>query len=143
MLVRRLLHYIAGLSGGRLVLWWYFIWYVVVLVRYFDPSPRLWLTSIGLSVIIGAALLINTTRSGKRRLELETWPALRLFITPFCVSSFSALVKGKNFFLIFSPRVSEMVAALSVCAALWLATLLARRLVSVPADLMPTFPPSN
>ncbi len=116
----------AGLSGGRLVLWWYFIWYVVVLVRYFDPSPRLWLTSLGLSVIIGFALLINTTRSGKRKVELETWPTFRLFVTPFCVSSFSALVKGKGFYLIFSPRLGEFGVALAICIALWCATAWAR-----------------
>jgi hypothetical protein len=28
----------------------------------------------------------------------------RLFLMPFCVSSFSALVKGKGFVLIFSPQ---------------------------------------
>ena len=140
---RNLGHYLAGLSGGRLVLWWYFIWYLVVLVRYFDPSPRLWLTSVGLSLIIGAALLINTTRSGKRRVELETWPVFRLFVTPFCVSSFAALVKGRDFFLIFSPRVSEMIAALAICAALTLATVIARRFVAPSAQLTPTSDPSN
>ena len=126
MLFRKLLSYLAGLSGGRLVLWWYFVWWLVVLVRYFDPSPRLWLTSVGLGVIIGAALLINTTRSGTRRVELETWPAVRLFVTPFCVSSFSALVKGNGFFLIFSPHVGEMLVAVGLCLALWGATVVAR-----------------
>ena len=116
---RRLLTYLATLSTGRLVLWWYFIWYSVVLVRYFDPSPRLWLTSVGLSFIIGAALLINTTASGRMRVKLESWPTFRLFVTPFCVSSFAALVKGQGFFLIFSPRPGEMLAATSRCAALW------------------------
>src|SRR6476646_5657773 len=126
MPLRKLGHYLANLSGGRLVLWWYFIWYLVVLVRYFDPSLRLWLTSVGLSVIIGAALLINTTRSGKRRVELEAWPTFRLFITPFCVSSFAALVKGKGFVLIFSPHIGELIVAVVVCLALWLATRAAR-----------------
>ena len=50
MNVRR---YLAGLSTGRLILWCYLIWYLVVLVRYFDASLRLWLTSLGLSIIIG------------------------------------------------------------------------------------------
>ncbi len=44
----KLIPYLANLSKGRLILWCYFIWYLVVLVRYFDPSPRLWLTSLGI-----------------------------------------------------------------------------------------------
>ena len=67
------------------------------------PQPRLWLTSLGLSVIIGFALLVNTTASGRRRVRLEPWPTFRLFVTPFCISSFAAPVKGKDFYLVFSP----------------------------------------
>ena len=141
MLFRRLWGYLAGLSGGRLVLWWYLIWWLVVLVRYFDPSPRLWLTSVGLSVIIGAALLINTTRSGSRRVELESWPALRLFITPFCVSSFAALVKGKGFVLIFSPHFAEMILAVGICVAFWLTTHIARRTTGTAIATYADIPP--
>jgi hypothetical protein len=122
----KLLAYLANLSAGRFVLWCYFIWWVVVLVRYFDPRPRLWLTSLGLSLIIGVALLINTTRSGTSRVRLEPWPTFRLFVTPFCVSSFSALVKDKAFLLIFSPRPAEMWVALGLCLFLGVSVLLAR-----------------
>src|SRR5687768_18140294 len=94
----RLIDYLANLSAGRFVLWCYFIWWAVVLVRYFDPRPAIWLTSLGLSVIIGVALLINTTASGSARVRLEPWPTFRLFLTPFCVSSFAALVKDRGFF---------------------------------------------
>ena len=54
--------YLARLTAGRLLLWCYLIWYLVVLVRYFDPEPRLWLTSAGMTVIIGVALYVSTTR---------------------------------------------------------------------------------
>ena len=128
VLIRRgLLSYLAGLSAGRYVLWCYFIWWAVVLVRYFDPSPRLWLTSLGLSLIIGFALFVNTTASGARRVRLEPWPTFRLFVTPFCVSSFAALVKGRGFVLVFSPRWEETAVAVGVCAALGGAAALARR----------------
>ena len=53
-----LIRYLANLSTGRLILWCYFIWYLAVLIRYFDPSLRLWLTSLGLSLIIGFALFL-------------------------------------------------------------------------------------
>src|ERR1700734_1752754 len=103
-MVQKLRHYLATLSTGRLILWFYLIWYGVVLVRYFDPHPGLWLASLGLSAIIGTALLINTTVSGSKRVRLEGWTIFRLYLTPFCVSSFAALVKGEGFFLVFSPR---------------------------------------
>ena len=122
-----LIRYLRNLTRGRLILWCYFIWYLVVLVRYFDPSPQLWLTSFGLSLIIGFALYVNTTRSGPVPVRLGFWPTVRLFMMPFCVSSFSALVKGRGFVLIFSPRAWEIAAAVGLCAALWLARELARR----------------
>ena len=114
----RLIHYVSTLSKGRLILWCYFVWYLVVLVRYFDPSPRLWLTSVGLSLIIGFALFISTTAAGETKVKLERWQVIRLFMMPFCVSSFSALVKGKGFVLIFSPDPKEILLAVGLCVLL-------------------------
>src|SRR5690242_13713256 len=110
--------YLVTLSTGRLILWCYFIWYVVVLVKYFDPSPRLWLTSLGLSAIIGFALYLSTAGSGTTKVRLDRWQVFRLFLMPFCVSSFAALVKGKGFVLIFSPRPEEILIALAFCGLL-------------------------
>lgn len=115
--------YLATLSTGRLILWCYFVWYAVVLVRYFDPAPRLWLTSLGLSAIIGVALYISTAGSGTTKVKLDRWQTFRLFLMPFCVSSFAALVKGKDFILIFSPRPKEIMLAIALCAALCLVVL--------------------
>jgi hypothetical protein len=109
--------YLANLSTGRLILWCYLIWYLVVLVRYFDPSLRLWLTSLGLSAIIGFALYLSTV-SGTNKVKLEFWQVFRLFLMPFCVSSFAALVKGKGFMLIFSPRIEEIGIAVGLCLGL-------------------------
>jgi hypothetical protein len=113
-----LIRYLTNLSAGRLILWCYFIWYVVVLVRYFDASARLWLTSLGLSLIIGVALYISTARASANRVRLEPWQVIRLFMMPFCVSSFSALVKGRGFILIFSPQPREILLALGLCGIL-------------------------
>src|SRR5882724_5814816 len=113
-----LIRYLSNLSNGRLILWCYFIWYVVVLARYFDSSLRLWLTSLGLSLIIGFALYISTTAASKNKVRLDFWQTFRLFLMPFCVSSFSALVKGKNFVLIFSSNPMEIVIAAGLCALL-------------------------
>jgi hypothetical protein len=121
-----LIRYLSNLSNGRLILWCYFIWYLVVLVRYFDPAPRLWLTSCGLSLIIGFALFISTTAASKNKVKLEFWQTIRLFMMPFCVSSFSALVKGKGFILIFSPRPKEIGIAVAICASLCVVVLIVR-----------------
>jgi hypothetical protein len=114
---RVLWRYLRNLNRGRLVLWCYFVWYVVVLVRYFDASPQLWLTSLGLSAIIGVALYLSAT-AGAAKVKLDRWSVFRLFLMPFCVSSFSALVKGKGFLLVFSPRLNENLLAVALCALL-------------------------
>src|SRR5436309_6062036 len=107
----KLIPYLANLSKSRLILWCYFIWYMVVLVRYFDPNPRLWLTSIGLALIIGVALYVSTASAGSAKIKLDPWQTFRLFLMPFCVSSFAALVKGRGFVLIFSPNPYEIAVA--------------------------------
>jgi len=119
--------YLATLSRGRLILWCYFIWYVVVLVKYFDPSARLWLTSLGLSGIIGFALYLSTAGSGTTKVRLDRWQVFRLFLMPFCVSSFAALVKGKDFVLVFSPEPFEIMLALGLCASLCLVVVALRK----------------
>jgi hypothetical protein len=119
--------YLAGLSGGRFVLWCYFIWWAVVLVRYFDPNPRIWLTSLGLSVIIGIALTLNAM-SGSTGTRPQPWPIFRFFLTPFCVSSFASLVKDRGFLLVFSPHWEEMLIAAGACAGLGAVVWIAKRL---------------
>jgi hypothetical protein len=112
-----LFRYFRELTGPRLVLWFYAIWYAVVAVRYFDPSPVLWLTSLGLSAVIGFALLLST-RASIGPAKMDRWGIFRLFLMPFCVSSFAALVKGHGFILIFSPHSSDTLLALALCGAL-------------------------
>jgi hypothetical protein len=111
-----LFRYLRQLDRARLILWCYAIWYAVVLVRYFDPSPALWVTSLGLSGIIGFALLLST-RAAIGTTRLSGWGLFRLFLMPFCVSSFAALVKGRGFVLIFSPRLQENLIAVAICGA--------------------------
>jgi hypothetical protein len=122
--------YLAELSRGRLILWCYLIWYLVVLVKYFDPNPRLWLTSLGLAFIIGVALYISTTAAPGAG-KLGFWPTFRLFLMPFCVSSFAALVKGRGFILVFSREWSEIALAIALCGGfcclVWVAKKSGRR----------------
>lgn len=138
-----LLRYLANLTTGRLILWCYFIWYMVVLVRYFDPSPRLWLTSLGLSFIIGLALYISTTSGTNSKVKLERWPTFRLFLMPFCVSSFAALVKGKNFVLIFSPRIEEILLATGLCVLLCAVVFAVKRVARLQGAARGAVTPQN
>jgi hypothetical protein len=103
----RLKRYLAELSRGRIILWCYAIWYAVSVVTHFDPRPRIWLTSIGLSAIIGTALIISTQTAGARRAALDPWVVFRLFLMPFCVSSFAALVKDAGYVLVFPPSLGQ------------------------------------
>ena len=125
---RVLFRYLRQLDRARIILWCYAIWYVVVLVRYFDSNPRLWITSLGLSAIIGCALLLST-RAAIGVTRLAKWGIFRLFLMPFCVSSFSALVKGRDFVLVFSPQLRENLLALALCAVFCVLVALLKRLV--------------
>ncbi len=110
----RLLNYLANLTTGRIILWCYAIWYVVNVTTHFDPRPRIWITSLGLSVIIGAALLISTRSSSTGTTNLDRWQIFRLFLMPWCVSSFSALVKDEGFILVFPPSLKENLTGLAL-----------------------------
>jgi hypothetical protein len=114
--MRRLLAYFGALTTGRIILWCYAIWYVVNVIHHFDPRPRLWITSVGLSAIIGFALLLSTRASSKGTTDLDRWQIFRLFLMPFCVSSFAALVKDAGYLLIFPPSVKENLIGLAAIA---------------------------
>jgi hypothetical protein len=119
---------LSELTVPRLVLWCYLIWYGFVGVRYFDPSPRLWLSSLGISAIIGTGLYLSTAHGGRARTKLETWQIVRLYMMPFCVSSFAALIKGRGFLLVFDPSPLANAAAGAGCAAFVAAALACRKL---------------
>ncbi len=103
----RLVCYFGSLTNGRIILWCYAIWYAANVATHFDARPRLWLTSIGLSAIIGTALLISTRSASHGTMRLDGWQMFRLYLMPFCVSSFAALVKDADYLLIFPPSLRE------------------------------------
>ncbi|WP_457417678.1 hypothetical protein [Roseateles sp. P5_E7] len=109
-----MIRYLANLAKGKMVLWCYLIWYCATVAFHFDPSWRLWLNSAGISVVIGIALMLSVAQGPARR--PDGWQTFRLFAMPFCVSSFSSLIKGQGFFLFLPPRAVELAAALLGCA---------------------------
>lgn len=116
--------YLSRLSTGRQILWCYLIWYLVMATSHFDPAPRLWLTSAGISAIMGVALYLAFTPPGAKP---DRWHVMRLFLIPFCVASFSALVKDRGFILVFSPSPAEDALAAGLCAGLVLVCAILRK----------------
>ena len=106
--------YLSQLSINKIILWSYLIWYLVISIIYFDTNLNLWGTSFGVGVIVYAALMLSTGDLTWSRIHLHYWESFRLFFIPFCVSSFSGLVKGYGFILIFSPIFEENILAISV-----------------------------
>jgi len=110
--MKRVVNYVALLPPAKQVLWCYLLWYLTMVVRHFDVSPRLWLTSLGISLVIGVGLVLSVASSHTRP---DFWTIARLFMMPFCVSSFSALVKDEGFVLVFSPHLGENLQAALLC----------------------------
>ena len=108
-----IVRYFGNLRTPKLVLWCYLAWYLTMTACYFDPSPVIWLTALGMSGLIGIALIFATKVQGQK---MEPWTTFRLFLFPFCVSSYSALIKGKGFFLIFPTETRPLLGGMVACA---------------------------
>jgi len=108
--------YLRELSAPKLLLWCYLLWYAFTAIHYFDPTPTLWASSIGLSAIIGTGLYVSTAYAERSRRVLGFWPVFRFYLMPFCVSSFSALIKGHGFVLIFPPDLESNVRGFAFCS---------------------------
>ena len=104
----------GGRSGGKVALWCFLLWYLATVIHHFDPAPAIWLNALGISGIIGVALWLSVREPGKP--PPDRWTLLRLFLMPFCVSSFSQLIKGKGFVLVVPPDVHEIAVSVAVCA---------------------------
>ena len=111
-----MLRYFTHLNIPRKILWCYLLWWLHTVVRHFDASPRLWLTAAGLSGVIGFALILSVRTSSDGGTKLDGWQTFRLFLMPFCVSSFAALVKGQGFVLILPPTLTENLEGLGLIA---------------------------
>jgi len=108
-----LIRHFARLPAGLVLLWLFLIWYLVMVILYFETSPRLWLNALAMSAIVGSALMLSVHHSGSTAREF--WRVFRLYAIPFCVSSFSALVRGSGFYAIFAPSLKENLIALAGC----------------------------
>jgi hypothetical protein len=108
-----LLQYFYKIKLDKTILWCYLIWYLVIVWFHFDPSLKIWINAIGISVVIGTGLLLSVS-SGDTR-DLYSWQTFRLYLMPFCVSSFSTLIKDQGFFVVIPPNTQETLVALLGC----------------------------
>ena len=122
--------YFARLTTGKIVLWCFLIWYLATVMHHFDATPGIWLNALGISAIIGVALYLSVLEPGKP--PPDRWTVVRLFLMPFCVSSFSQLIKGKGFVLVFPPDAHEIAITLAACAVFVLLVWIARGLSARP-----------
>ncbi|PKQ45178.1 hypothetical protein CSW08_09410 [Confluentibacter flavum] len=93
-----LFNYFKNITTQKIILWCYLIWYLTIITIYFEPSLKLWASSLGISLIIGFALILSTSQQG---IKQNIWVKIRLFLFPFCVSSYSATIKDYDFILLF------------------------------------------
>lgn len=111
--MKGLIQYFYEIRLNKAILWCYLIWYVVIVYFYFDPSPKIWINAVGISAVIGTALLLSVS-SGKTH-KADHWQTFRLYLMPFCVSSFSALIKDQGFIIVLSPKPGETLVAILGC----------------------------
>ena len=119
--------YFANLTAGRIALWCFLIWYLATVIHHFDATPAIWINALGISGIIGIALYLSVREPGKP--PPDRWTVFRLFLMPFCVSSFSSLIKGRGFVFIFPPNLHELAISITACG-LFVAVVLALRQVA-------------
>lgn len=120
------IRYLAALKTGKIVLWCYLIWYANTVTHHWDASPHIWFNSLGISALIGIALVLSV--GGKQAATTDKWQTFRLFLMPFCVSSFSSLIKDQGFVLIVPPSSQELVRSVGSCAGFVVLVLGLRRL---------------
>jgi hypothetical protein len=106
----RIHHYFKDIKPGKLILWYYLIWYFTTVYFHFDPNPKIWINAMGISVVIGIALMLSVGSQ-----PIKSWQTFRLFWMPFAVSSFSSLIKGQGFVVIFSPHPVEIMISVVAC----------------------------
>lgn len=107
-----LIQYLYEIKLDKAILWCYLIWYVIVVCFHFDPSVKIWINSIGISAVIGTGLMLSVSSSKGER---DRWQVFRLYLMPFGVSSFSALIKDQGFIVFISPNLKETIVSVSCC----------------------------
>jgi hypothetical protein len=74
--------YLSRLSNGMKILWCYLIWYLYFGFKYFESDLELRCRSLGIALLVGLALNINSFCSFKAIINASSkWQILRFFAT--------------------------------------------------------------
>jgi len=93
--------------GRQLILSFYLAWYLYIVITNFDPCLQIWVNALVISLIVGVALNASVG-STKQNVSQR----IRLFAIPFAVSSYTGLIRGKDFVMIFPPSWQETIVGL-------------------------------
>ncbi len=75
---------------------------------------------------------------------MDYWQIFRLYAMPFCVSSFSSLIKDQGFIIFIPPKFQELMAAISSCLIFWLIVSSVKLVNSkLPSQVIPEALPSQ
>lgn len=124
------LSYLARLETRRLLLWSAFIWYAVTMARHATADPRVWLGAAGIAAVVGVMLTANAIPAGGSWREPGFWPTLRFFLIPFCVASFSSVMREVGLVVIFPRHLPDNLWAGGAVGAFWLLCAAARQLAA-------------
>jgi len=123
--------YLSKLSNGMKILWCYLIWYIYFVSKYFVLDLDLWQRSLGIALLVGFVLNINSFGSFEGIVRAENkYQVFRFFAIPFCVSSFPVIIKDKGFILVLSPLIEENMLALGMCMTFLLFTRISRQFIA-------------
>ena len=80
-------------------------------------EPEALASSLGISAIIGTGLYLGIAHGGPTKTQLGAFQVFRLYLMPFCVSSFAALIKNRGFWLVLHPTLADNLRPTAACAA--------------------------
>lgn len=118
--------YIKNLSISKLILWFYFLWWLAISIHYFPPSSSMITNSLVMSFAVGIVLNLNAMGQ-KSWKEMETWTIIRFFLIPFCVSFYASISQQHNFILLFPSELSPLLLGFSFCFVFTLFVFIAKR----------------
>ena len=120
-----MLNYFRRIGTPKVILWCYLLWYLATVWFNFDPNLELWVNALGISLVVGTALSLSVTRSGPA--QPDRWQSFRLFLIPFCVSSFATLTKDRGYVLVFPTDRDVLFWSIGVCVVFVLLLLVLKR----------------
>jgi hypothetical protein len=122
----RFLHQSTGPAFALLAA--FFVWWLCMVIFFFDPAWPLWVNTLVITAFVGTALNVNAFTSSQEPHLLafarnQPWLVARFFLIPFCVSSYGGIADSAHFVAAF-PSTHAVSAAVGICVAVFVALLM-------------------